>query len=47
MDPQDETEPQDQTKEDQDDAQDDCYDSDVEMVDPREEKEISNDDELL
>ena len=38
MDPQDETETQYQTKEDQNDAQDDHYESDVETVDLRENK---------
>ena len=49
VDPQDETtqETQDQTKEGQDDAQDDRYDSDAEIVDPRGEKEISKEDEVV
>ena len=49
VDPQDETaqETKDQTMEDQNDAQDDCYDSDAETVNPREEKEISNEDEVV
>ena len=47
VDPQDETETQDQTKKDQNDAHDDHYDSDAETVDPREEKEISKEDEVV